>query len=102
MSKLEVDETEEAPICRDPAFAKVLAHSVQMAEHIITEVGDDQEALENSHVTLGCDFVLDCFDMLIEYALRYEEDFRDVHEELLTQYAMMAKRKSGFGSKTVH
>lgn len=98
-----MSEKEEKPICADPMFAAILAHATQMSAHILDEVGEDQEALENSNVTLGCDFVLDCLDLIQEYALRYEgEHFADIHEELIMMYQQQAKRKAGFGSKVVH
>lgn len=95
--------SEEKLICREQQFAAVLAHVVQLGEHLIEETGGDQEVLEGSHVTVAGDFLMDCFDLLVEYALRYEgEVFSDLHDQLLEQYRLMSSNKTGFGSKTVH
>ena len=103
MPKKTEEQVEEQPICREKQFAAVLAHVVQLQEHLLEETGGDPEVLEESHVTVGGDFLADCFDLLIDYALRYEgEIFSDVHDQLIEQYEMMSKAKTGFGSKTVH
>lgn len=94
------EEKEEPPICRDPSFAPVLAHATQMLEHIFSEV--DENTIEESHVTLGCDFVVDALSLLVEYASRYEPEFEEIYDDLVLQYDMMQKTKSGFGTKTRH
>ena len=98
-----MSEKEEDLICREKQFASVLAHVVQLNEHLIEETGGDQETLEGSHVTVSADFLADCFDLLIEYALRYEgEVFSEVHDGLIQMYEAQTKRGAGFGSKTKH
>lgn len=94
------EEKEEPPICRDPAFAPVLAHATQMLEHIFSECSE--ENIDNSHVTLGADFVVDALSLLVDYASRYEPEFEEIYDDLVQQYQMMHKAKTGFGSKTVH
>jgi len=103
MPKKTEEVIEDQPICRDPVVSKALSHAVQMCEHILTECGDDPEVLENSHVTVGADFLMDLMEIVIEFALRYEgEDFEGIHDELIMMYEQQAKRKAGFGSKTIH
>lgn len=97
------EDVEEMPICREKQFAAVLAHIVQLNEHLVTETGGDPEVLEGSSVTVGGDFLADCFDLLIEFASRYEgEIFNDLHDQLIDQYEMINRAKCGFGSKTRH
>lgn len=102
MPKKTEEVVEDQPICRDPAFAPVLAHATQMLEHIFEETGGDFDVLEKSHVTLGADFVVDALSLLVEYASRYEPEFEEIYDDLVQQYQMMHKAKTGFGTKTVH
>ena len=103
MPKKTEEQVEDQPICREKQFAAVLSHVVQLQEHLFDETGGDPEVLEESHVTVGGDFLADCFDLLIEYALRYEgEIFAGVHDDLIKMYEVQNKCKTGFGSKTVH
>ena len=103
MPKKTEEVIEDQPICREKQFASVLAHAIQLNEHLLEETGGDMEVLENSHVAVSGDFLSDCFDLLIEYALRYEgEIFAGVHDDLIKMYEVQNKCKTGFGSKTVH
>lgn len=100
MPKKTEEVIEDQPICRDPSFAPVLAHATQMLEHIFSEVNEN--TIEESHVTLGCEFVVDALSLLVEYATRYEPEFAEIYDDLVLQYDMMQKTKSGFGTKTRH
>lgn len=85
-------------ISQEPGFSMLLERAVQAADEILVECGDDEEFLEKSTATLPCDFILDCFDTLIEYARRYE-DFDT--EGILGMLELQRDYQIRYGNRTI-
>lgn len=94
-----MSDNEEKPICQERWFSMLLEHAVQMNNHILDEV--DEEDLDETSVTVSASFILDMTDCIIEYASRYEGFAEDL-DDLILMYQEQAKRQVKFGQRTVH
>lgn len=91
----------EPPLSQEQDFSLMLEHAVHIASHILDSVGDSEEALKSSSVTLSCDFVMDLTDYVVQMACRYE-DFSESMDRAIVMYQEQSKRQVKFGSRTVH